>query len=591
MMPKWQSELYGSPMWLLNSFIGVVLTLLLTVWLIDRFTDFGRRFRHIAALCLNRRWMLRLTAALALLLLLLLTEIRLNVLNTFFYNGLYSALQDGKAQAFWFFALINAAVVLLRTLNGIINDFLDEALAITWSEQLNAVLLQRWLADKNYYRLSIGRNTPDNIDQRIQQDAQEFIGTTVEFARGMITSLVSALEFTLVLWGLSGVLVLAGVAIPRGMVFFVFLFVLFSTAAAMWIGRPLIARNYENERLNGDYRYALVRVRDHAESIAFYGGEQQEAAHLSMRFRAVIRNRWQLARRSVALNGSNDLLTQMVQLLPLMLQAPRFFAGQIKIGDMHQTVQAFNRLQRALSFFRNFYGSFTAYRARLERLDGFLHETARLPETAKLQRRTVSGSLKLENVRLLRPDGAAMSVHSLNLALQSGGSILISGASGCGKTSLLRLLADLWPFGGQGVITAPPRENILFLPQQAYMPQGSLRRALCYPDADSGLDLAALLQQCRLPHLAGRLDDDGAWMNGLSPGELQRIAFARIFVRQPDLLLLDEATSALDEETEAYLYRLLKQKLPACMVVSVGHRNTLAAFHDKVLNLQSLRAT
>ena len=370
-MEKWQIELHATPMWLLQTFGGVLVALALIIALSGK-TRFGKQFWHVLKPCLDKKSSRKVLLLAALMIVLLLTEIRLNVLNTFFYNGLYSALQDQKAQAFWFFALINAGVVILRTLNGIINDFLDQSLAIKWSEKLNSVLTERWLADKNYYRLQMRRHTPDNIDQRIQQDAQDFITTTIEFIRGMLNSVLSAIEFTIVLWGLSGILSLFGVEIPRGIVFFVFIFVLLSTVAAMWIGKPLIRYNYDNEKLNGNYRYALIRIRDHAESIAFYNGEWQEKQQLGERFRAIIRNRWKITRQSVGLNGFNDLLTQGVQLLPLMLQAPRFFAGQIKIGDMHQTVQAFNRLQRALSSFRNFEEEFTVYRARLERLSGFL---------------------------------------------------------------------------------------------------------------------------------------------------------------------------------------------------------------------------
>ncbi len=403
-MEKWQTELHSTPLWLLNTFLGVSLAVVLAVFLLSK-TTFGKQFWHITKPCLNRKNSLKIGAVTALLLLLLLTEIRLNVLNTFFYNGLYSSLQDVNLQAFWFFALANAGVVIMRTLNGIINHFLDQGLAIRWSETLNNILTEQWLANKNYYRLQMRRHRPDNIDQRIQQDAQDFIKSTIEFIRGMINSVVSSIEFTIVLWGLSGILTLFGFDIPRGIVFFVFIFVLLSTLAAMWIGRPLIKYNFQNEKLNGDYRYSLIRVRDHAESIAFYHGENTERSNLSERFRAIIENRWRIAFQSVGLNGFNNLLTQSVQLLPLMLQAPRFFAGQIKIGDMHQTVQAFNRLQRALSFFRNFYEQFTAYQARLERLSGFLASTT---EQIPFKRRHTSeqeDSLVLDNVTLYRHNG------------------------------------------------------------------------------------------------------------------------------------------------------------------------------------------
>ena len=584
-MEKWQIELHATPMWLLQTFGGVLVALALIIALSGK-TRFGKQFWHVLKPCLDKKSSRKVLLLAALMIVLLLTEIRLNVLNTFFYNGLYSALQDQKAQAFWFFALINAGVVILRTLNGIINDFLDQSLAIKWSEKLNSVLTERWLADKNYYRLQMRRHTPDNIDQRIQQDAQDFITTTIEFIRGMLNSVLSAIEFTIVLWGLSGILSLFGVEIPRGIVFFVFIFVLLSTVAAMWIGKPLIRYNYDNEKLNGNYRYSLIRIRDHAESIAFYNGEWQEKQQLGERFGAIIRNRWKITRQSVGLNGFNDLLTQGVQLLPLMLQAPRFFAGQIKIGDMHQTVQAFNRLQRALSFFRNFYEEFTVYRARLERLSGFL---ASMDNPTPLHRPDIEeaddGSISLNGVTLYRNNGDIL-LDNIRLQAQSGDALLIQGPSGCGKTSLMRALAGLWPFGSSGSIRRPAPQNLLFVPQRPYTPQGSLRQAICYPDIDPHHPaLQTTLADCRLEHLIEKLDQTDDWQHRLSPGELQRIAFVRILLSAPKVVLLDEATSALDEPTEAMLYTLIRQRLPDTILISIGHRNTLQAFHNQSIRV------
>ncbi len=227
--------------------------------------------------CLSRANIAKIVMMVALLLLLLLLEVRFSVLNTFFYNGLYSALQDKNLNAFWFFASLNALLLGVRIVNEIIDEWLGQALQIRGSSRLNHALTERWLANKNYYRLQMRRQRPDNIDQRIQQDAQRnFTATTVEFVRGMINSVVSAIEFSIVLWGLSGVLALFGFEIPRGMVFFVFILVILATFVAMWIGKPLIKLNFNNERLNGNYRYSLIRVRDHAESIAFYDGEKVE---------------------------------------------------------------------------------------------------------------------------------------------------------------------------------------------------------------------------------------------------------------------------------------------------------------------------
>ncbi|KPN72137.1 ABC transporter ATP-binding protein/permease [Neisseria sp. 83E34] len=583
-MEKWQIELNATPVWFLQTSAGVFISLILIISLISK-TRFGKQFRQILSPCLDKKSKAKVLLVLVFMIMLLLTEIRLNVLNTFFYNGLYSALQDKKAESFWFFALINAGVVIMRTLNGIINDFLDQSLAIKWSEKLNSVLVAGWLADKNYYALHMRRHGPDNIDQRIQQDAQDFIANTIEFVRGMLNSVLSSIEFTIVLWGLSGVLHLFGLSIPHGIVFFVFVFVLLSTAATMWIGKPLIRYHYDNEKLNGDYRYSLIRIRDHAESIAFYDGEWKEQQQLGSRFRAIIRNRWKITRQNVALGGFNNLLTQSVQLLPLMLQAPRFFAGQIKIGDMHQTVQAFNRLQRALSFFRNFYEEFTAYRARLERLSGFISSLETRSEHPSSMIDGRSDRLELDNVAVYRADGSAL-LENISLQAGSGDALLIQGPSGCGKTSLIRVMAGLWPFGSSGTIRRLPRQSTLFVPQRPYVPQGTLFEAICYPNLrPSPEELRRKLKDCRLDCLAGFLDETDDWQHRLSPGELQRIAFVRILLTRPKLVLLDEATSALDETTEALLYTLIRNNLPQSIIVSIGHRNTLSTLHNKTMRI------
>jgi hypothetical protein len=586
-MQKWQLTLNQTPIWLFYTFVGVSLALGITVFLLSRYTRFGHQFRQVMMPCLNKKSAIKTLLMIGLMITLLLTEIRLNVLSTFMSSGLYTSMQELNVHIFWQFAAMNAAVVLMRTFNGAVNDFLDLSLAIKWSEKLNEVLVSRWLANKNYYRLQMYKQhqNPDNIDQRIQQDAQEFINNTIEFVRGMLNSVLSSLEFGVVLWGLAGVLTIFGINIPHGIVFFVFIFVILATTIAMWIGNPLIKYNYENERFNGDYRYSLIRVRDHAESVAFYHGESVEHQRLSERFATIIKNRWRIARQSVSLSGFNEMFSQGVQLFPIILQAPRLFTGQIKLGDIQQTVQAFARLQKALSFFRLFYNQFTAYRARLERLSGFLSSMEQDPHPNQPTRQTVSGSLKLENITLFRPNNQVL-ITNINFHINSGESLLIKGHSGCGKTSLLRLLANLWVYGASGRISAPDMREIMFVPQRAYVPQGSLKQAICYPNLTTSDDaLIAALQHCHLSHLAEHLDKVKDWQHILSPGELQRIAFVRIILAKPQVILLDESTAALDEPTEAALYTLIRQTLPQSMIISIGHRSTLEKFHQRSVDI------
>ena len=585
-MQKWQTELYSSPSWLVQTLLMVAAASAVILFF-ARNTRFGREFSYILRLCLTPKSAVKVLLLITAMITLLLTEVRLNVLSTFMSKGLYDSMQDLNASAFWMFAAMNAGVVLIRAFNNVVNDFLDQGLAIKWSERLNEVLTSRWLADKNYYRLQMRRHAPDNIDQRIQQDAQEFIASTIEFVRGMVNSVVTSLEFAVVLWGLAGILTVFGFDIPHGIVWFVYMFVILATFIAMWIGNPLIRYNYENEKLNGDYRYSLIRVRDHAESVAFYSGEKHEHDQLSDRFKAIIRNRWRIARQSVCLSGFNDMFTNGIKLFPIILQAPRLFAGQIKIGDVQQTVQSFARLQKSMSFFRNFYKDFTVYRARLDRLSGFM-DYLDAPQTAERpQEEEISDGLILENVGLKRNNGDTL-LSGISFRAECGDSLLIQGPSGCGKTSLLRTLAGLWPFGSSGKISRPPRSRTLFVPQKPYMPQGTLLQSVCYPDiATDPQNVAAALRECRLGHLEPLLDTADNWQQRLSPGELQRIAFARILLAAPQLILLDEATSALDEPTEAMLYTLIRNRLPDSIIISIGHRGSLAAFHNLNLTVGS----
>ena len=579
---QWKIELLNSPLWLVQSFFGVLLFCLIAAFLLRR-TAFGQRFERILRPCLARSNRIRVCLLLAALLLMVLLEVRISVLNSFFYKGLYDSLQDRAAAAFWFFAGINSALVVCKIIHALADELLEQVFMIRWLEKLNAALTQSWLAHKNYYRLHMRRHAPDNIDQRIQQDAQDFIASTAELVRGLINAIVSTIEFTVILWNLSGVLSVLGLEIPRGMVMFIYLFILFATATSVWIGLPLVKLNFQNEHFNGNYRYALVRVRDHAESIAFYNGEAAEGRNLRRHFAHIIRNRWQIVFRSLGLNGFNTGITQISNLLPLMLQAPRFFAGQVKIGDMHQTVQAFNRLQRALSFFRNSYKDFTAYQARIERLDGFFQSMQNHLPYRQPQHEAENCILQADKLTLHRNNGNIL-LSNVSFRAQSGDSLLIRGPSGCGKTSLLRALAGLWPFGSSGHIIGPAREHILFVPQRPYTPQGSLRRAICYPNIrPDEHQLTAALEACRLGYLKEMLDTEDDWQHKLSPGELQRIAFVRILITRPRLVLLDEATAALDEETEAALYRLIRQELPDSIIVSIGHRSTLNAFHNQII--------
>ena len=580
---NWQTELNNSLNWILTALFWVILCFSATMLALKQ-TTFGKKFWCIMSPSINKKTSIKLILMLLVLFMMILLEVRFSVLNSFFYNGLYSSMQELNIEKFWFFAKLNALLVVAQVIHAIADYFFQQVFEIRWLENLNATLVKRWLNKKKYYRLKYERDLPDNIDQRIEQDAREFITSTVQIVRGVINSVLTTIEFTIILWSLSGVLTLFGFNIEKGVVFFIYAFIIFATLMSVWIGRPLIKLNFTKEKLNGDYRYSLIRVRDNAESIAFYNGEPKEQTFLQHQFRQIIHNRWSIVLKMLGLNSFNSGVTRVAKLLPLMLQAPRFFSGQIKLGDMHQTVQAFNRLMTALSFFRLFYEQFTLYQARLNRLYGFITKMDELDKQNIYHPFHCSHRVALKNFGIKDEQGNVL-LNNLNINLENGDALLIQGASGTGKTSLLKAIAGIYPFETIGIAEHPCMGS-LFLPQRPYMPQGTLREAICYPNINpSHAELEQTMKDCTLGKYIHALNVKNDWQAILSPGELQRVAFIRILLTKPDVVFLDETTSALDETTEHLLYQTIKERLPEMIILSVGHRSTLQQFHNKQLKL------
>ncbi|HHE9997862.1 TPA: ABC transporter ATP-binding protein/permease [Haemophilus influenzae] len=580
---NWQSELHNSLNWILTALFWVILCFSVTMLALKK-TTFGKKFWCIVSPSINKKTSLKLILMLLVLFIMILLEVRFSVLNSFFYNGLYSSMQELNIEKFWFFAKLNALLVTAQVIHTIADYFFQQVFEIRWLESLNTTLIKRWLNKKKYYRLKYKRDLPDNIDQRIEQDAREFITSTVQIVRGIINSVLTTIEFTIILWSLSGILTLFGFNIEKGVVFFIYAFIIFATFMSVWIGRPLIKLNFTKEKLNGDYRYSLIRVRDNAESIAFYNGEPKEQTFLQHQFRQIIHNRWSIVLKMLGLNSFNSGVTRVAKLLPLMLQAPRFFSGQIKLGDMHQTVQAFNRLMTALSFFRLFYEQFTLYQARLNRLYGFITKMDELDKQNFYHPFHCSRRVALKNFGIKDEQGNIL-LNNLNINLENGDALLIQGASGTGKTSLLKAIAGIYPFETIGIAEHPCMGS-LFLPQRPYMPQGTLREAICYPNINpSHAELEQTMKDCALGKYIHALNVKNDWQAILSPGELQRVAFIRILLTKPDVVFLDETTSALDETTEHLLYQTIKERLPEMIILSVGHRSTLQQFHNKQLKL------
>ncbi|QKH37910.1 ABC transporter ATP-binding protein/permease [Achromobacter pestifer] len=583
---NWQQQLAESGLWLARAFGISAVALALVAGLLARYTDWGRKFWRLAWPYLDPRRSWRPLLTLALLLFLAMFAVRMTVLFSFWYNGFYSALQALDQSAFWRFLGIFSVLACVHVVRTLADSYVGQAFDIRWRVWLNDRLTRDWLGAGAYYRGHFVDAPVDNPDQRIEQDIAMFVTGSRTLAIGALSAVVSLVAFTSILWGLSGALTVAGVEIPRAMVFMVYLYVIVATLFAFKIGRPLIKLNFLSERLTANFRYALVRLRENAENVAFYQGENVERATLWTRFTAYIANLWARVYRGLKFDGFNLSVSQVAVVFPFILQAPRFFSGAIKLGDVIQTSQAFGQVQDSLSFFRTSYDTFAQYRATLDRLNGFLDANEAARALPSVRTESLPDGLDIESVQVARPDGTVL-LRDLNLSLRPGQALLIKGPSGSGKTTLLRALAGLWPYA-QGSVRRPQGASALFLSQRPYLPLGDLRGAVAYPGLAQPEDdarLADALRQVNLGHLAGRLDEVADWSRMLSIGEQQRVAFARVLYNRPAIVFLDEATSATDEGLEHALYSLLREALPSCMLVSVGHRSTLDAFHTDRLDL------
>ncbi|OWJ98587.1 ABC transporter ATP-binding protein [Pseudomonas sp. A46] len=551
-----------------------------------KFTRWGSQFWQIAGPYLSPKRSWRPLLAFTLLLVLTLFSVRMNVLFSFWYNGFYSALQGLDQKAFWYFLGIFSVLATIHVLRALFTYYVTQAFNIHWRVWLNDRLTADWMKGDAYYRGQFLAEPVDNPDQRIELDVNSFVNGSVSLALGAVSALVSLVAFTGILWGLSAPFELGGVEIPRAMVFAVYIYVIIATWIAFRLGRPLIRLNFLNEKLTANFRYALMRLREYAENVAFYQGTAIERGTLLGRFSALIGNVWALVYRTLKFDGFNLAVSQVAVIFPFILQAPRFFSGAIKLGDVMQTSQAFGQVQDSLSFFRSSYDTFAQYRATLDRLTGFLDANEDARELPRVVTREAADSLRIEGMDVLRPDGHRL-LADLNLALQPGQALLIRGPSGSGKTTLLRSLAGLWPYA-EGKVQRPGGHQALFLSQRPYLPLGDLRTAIAYPNTSTPDDderLKQALRRVNLAHLAEHLDLSQDWTRILSIGEQQRLAFARVLFNQPRIVFLDESTSAMDEGLEHALYSLLREELGDTLLVSVGHRATLTQFHTHRLEV------
>ncbi|MGK2882024.1 MAG: ABC transporter ATP-binding protein/permease [Mycobacterium sp.] len=602
--------------WIAIAWVISALVTLVILYLIGKFTVWGSQFWQITGDYFTGPGAWKQWLWLAAILLSVVASVRIQVLLSYYYNDLGSSLQTafqgvaaGNEQVrqsgidgFWTTMIHFAAIAGLFIARLLLDLFMLQRFQVAWRAWLTDKLTTDWLDRRAYYRTRFIDDTIDNPDQRIQADIDVF--TTGQGPQtnlpvywseytllfGAINAILSIVSFTAILWNLSGTLTIpfTDIDFPRALFWIGIVYVLAATVVAFWIGRPIVRLTFDNEKFNAAFRYSLVRLRESAESVAFYRGERAERVQLRKRFDPIVANYKRYINRSLKFNGWNWSMGQLIVPLPYILQAPRLFAGEIKYGDVAQTSNAFSEMQAGLSFFRNSYDMFAGYRAAIIRLHGLVTANERGRELPTL---TVADSkddvVSFEDIEVRTPDGSSL-IEALNVELETGDALVIVGTSGSGKTTLLRSLAELWPYT-TGVLRRPGPENAtMFLSQLPYVPLGDLRAVVSYPAAAGDIPddrLESMLDTVVLGHLSSRLDEVQDWAKVLSPGEQQRIAFARVLLTKPKAAFLDEATSALDEGMEFTLYQLVRQQLPETILVSVSHRKAVEQHHTKVLEL------
>ena len=551
----------------------------------------------------EEKWKARglLLAIVLLNLALVYMAVLFNEWNKLFYDSL----QDKNAAVFWQqlgrFTYLAFAFIII----AVYKFYLTQLLEMRWRAWMTGHYLQRWLANHAFYQLELARFStppnadpnpinPDNPDQRIQEDINQFTTYTISLTMGLLNAVVTLASFVGILWGLSGGFAFSvqgsEYSIPGFMVWMAVLYCLAGSVLTHYIGRPQIRLNFEQQRLEADFRHHMVRVREYSESIALDRGEAVERVQLNTRFDKVLGNYLHLIKAQKNLIWFTSFFGQAAVVFPFVVAAPRFFSGAIQLGELMQISSAFGQVQGALSWFVDNYPNLASWRATTDRLTSFEASFAALANTeraqATIQPAADASALAATDLTVALPTGAVL-LAGTTLHAQPGDRVLLQGPSGSGKSTLFRALAGIWPFS-RGHVQLPA--HTMFLPQRPYFPNGPLRDALAYPDAPDSYNDAQLRQaltDALLPQLADQLDHPDAWSQKLSGGEQQRLAIARVLLKKPQWVFADEATSALDEATEGSIYQRLLALVDTTRgaIISIAHRPSVANFHTRVWRL------
>ena len=518
---------------------------------------------------------------LALLIVLLLGRTEFTVLFNQLSGEFTSALAAKDQSRFWHSMRVFGIVLVAAVPIYALYYYLRDRIGVAWRRWLTHYFLGKYFENRAYYELTFNQ-TIDNPDQRISGDINTFTQKSLTFLLEVVGAGLQLVAFSGILWAISKTLVLflVGYAILGTLVTFgVF-------------GKPLIALNFQQLRREADFRFSLIRIRENAEAIAFYRGEAREGAHVKQRFGEVFNNYKKLIRRTLGLNLFQYAYSFVTLIFPCIIIAPRVLSGELEVGRVVQAVGAFAAMLSALTVFVENFEALSAFAAGIERLHTFSKFFTRPPAGDANSGGTIGRlehpRLQLDRVTLQTPNYQRTLITNVSLAVEAGEGLLIVGASGGGKSSLLRAIAGLWS-SGSGTIMRPKLEQMLFLPQRPYMILGTLRSQLLYPIIDRDMsdeELREVLKRVNLPDIldvCGGFDEELDFAKVLSVGEQQRLAVARVLLTKPDYAVLDEATSALDVENEERLY--VQLNATSSTVVSVAHRSSLLKYHKHVLEV------
>jgi len=520
------------------------------------------------------------------------------VLLTFWQRAFYNALESRDWNGFialllWWrqtardgfvmgFAVLGALFMFVTTYA----QYLRQALQIQWRRWLTENYIERWLADGAHYRLVLTDRGTDNPDQRIAEDVRFFVDNTLILGLGAIRAIVSLVSFVVILWSLSGSLVIFGMAVPGYLVWTAFAYAGLGTWLTHLLGRRLIDLNYAEQKVEADFRFGLMRVCENAEGIALHRGEADEHRELSRRFGVLVDNWRAIMTVTKRLTAFATGFSQTAMVFPLAVVAPAYFAGRLSLGGIFQTSNAFVQVQTALSWFVDNYGVISGWCATVDRLAGFMRSVATVPTPNRGPSMVVGDGELVLSADLTLPNGCRL-LRGPELRIRHGERVLVGGPSGSGKSTLFRAIAGIWPFGS-GEITVPKGRQ-LFLPQRPYIPVGTLKRVVCYPmpeESFSDGDVAAALRDAGIGYLTDLSGETDTWEQRLSGGEQQRATLARALLLRPDWLFLDEATASLDPDAEKQFYQRLREALPGSTIISIAHRETLAEFHGRAVHIE-----